>query len=381
MSDFKAAMAQLKESAAADARYKHNAAGDPAKLQTALNAYVHTRELLQAAISAPGVRDNVKAALQKKLDATEARLKELQMALEETAPITLILLEITGATFRLPASPADTVGDVESALEAASGRAATECRLVWKNKKLNDDGATLAELGITAGEVPLDMVPQDPVDGKRLRREAKVAALDANVAAAGVALAALPSRMMLCYPYTYTLHDVDFGHNYEMRRDKHMRYFRFVVGTTVEMSWGKKADGSNQSAGALAWCGCGSAPPKRRTVTGVKNNSGGRLRVSTDRGDVFINLGYGEAGRGIGRLVEALGAALAAADAKAAAQTAQPLIEALEQQQTLAETRLAELQQKLDAEVDNAKKEQLKQRIKDLESKIEAREAEIDALY
>ena len=56
-------------------------------------------------------------------------------------------------------------------------------------------------------------------------------------------------------------------------------------------------------------------------------------------------------------------------------------IEALEQQQTLAEKRLAKLQQKLDAEVDDAKKEQLKQRIKDLESKIEAREAELDNLY
>ena len=29
----------------------------------------------------------------------------------------------------------------------------------------------------------------------------------------------------------------------------------------LEMSWGKNADGSNQSSGAFAWLGCGSAPP------------------------------------------------------------------------------------------------------------------------
>eukprot|EP01043_Picozoa_sp_COSAG02_P016748 COSAG02_NODE_743_length_17764_cov_9.908916_8_plen_352_part_00 len=71
----------------------------------------------------------------------------------------------------------------------------------------------------------------------------------------------------------------------------------------------------------------------------------------------------------------------ASATAAASVRDKNEHIEALEQQQTLAEKRLAKVQQKLDAEVDNAKKEQLKQRIKDLESKIEAREAEIDALY
>jgi hypothetical protein len=84
MAEMKAALAQLKESAAADARYKsalkHNPAGDPAKLETALIAYVHTRELLKAAIATPVVKDNVKAVLQKKLEGAEGRLSELQPA-------------------------------------------------------------------------------------------------------------------------------------------------------------------------------------------------------------------------------------------------------------------------------------------------------------
>ena len=96
----------------------------------------------------------------------------------------------------------------------------------------------------------LSLAPQDPAEGVRLRSEAKVAvlraALDANVLALCAELQALPSCMMLCDGH-YT--------------DKHLRYFRFTVGETVEMSWGKNADGSNQSSGALAWLGCSSLRP------------------------------------------------------------------------------------------------------------------------
>ena len=129
----------------------------------------------------------------------------------------------------------------------------------------------------------LSLAPQDPAEGVRLRSEAKVAvlraALDANVAASETELQVLPSCMMLCEDHR----------GYE----RHMRYFRFfTVGETVEMSWGKNADGSNQSSGALAWLGCGSAPPKRRAVTGVDQvtNLSRGLTVHTDRGDIRIRM-------------------------------------------------------------------------------------------
>ena len=82
MAEMKAALSQLKESAAADARFKaalkHNAAGDPQKLQTALAGLVHARELLKVALATPGLKDNIRGALQKKLDSTDARLIELE---------------------------------------------------------------------------------------------------------------------------------------------------------------------------------------------------------------------------------------------------------------------------------------------------------------
>ena len=105
-------------------------------------------------------------------------------------------------------------------------------------------------------------------------RAALTAHSSAGIEASRAELQALPSRMILCDDYW---------------DEKHLRYFHFTVGETVEMSWGKKSDGSN-----LAWLGCGSAPPKRRTITGV---APGRvmfgaipalLTVHTDRGDVDI---------------------------------------------------------------------------------------------
>jgi hypothetical protein len=216
----------------------------------------------------------------------------------ETAPITLVLPETTGSTFRLPA-PSDTVGGVEAALAVLSGRPANEHCLLWQSKKLHDDGVTLVELGITTGEVELGLVPQDPAKGEQLRLEARLAALkaslDAHFAAVGAELQDLQlegrlssccsirrkgsrgARMMLCDSKSRVCcgcplspcKDLDPWGARDlggMGREKHMRYFRFVVGDTVVMSWGKRADGSNQSAGALAWFGCGSAPPKRRTV-------------------------------------------------------------------------------------------------------------------
>ena len=93
----------------------------------------------------------------------------------ETGPITLLITEATGAHFRLPASPADadTVGHVEAALSVASGgRPANSVRLVIENTKLHDDGITLAELKIEAGEVALGLAPQDPAEGARLRSDA-----------------------------------------------------------------------------------------------------------------------------------------------------------------------------------------------------------------
>ena len=65
------------------------------------------------------------------------------------------------------------------------------------------------------------------------------------------------------------------------------------------MSWGKNADDSSQSLGALSWLGCGSAPPKRRTVTCVAPYGGSNhimsynhviLKVRTYRGGVYIRV-------------------------------------------------------------------------------------------
>ena len=106
MTEMKAALTQLKESAAADARFKaalkHNTVGDTQKLQTALAGLVHVsaratlttagwpgrflrdclcsqaRELLKVALGVPGLKDNIRGALQKKLDMTDARLTELE---------------------------------------------------------------------------------------------------------------------------------------------------------------------------------------------------------------------------------------------------------------------------------------------------------------
>ena len=62
---------------------------------------------------------------------------------------------------------------MEAALSVASGgRPANSVRLVIENTKLHDDGITLAELKIEAGEVALGLAPQDPAEGARLRSDA-----------------------------------------------------------------------------------------------------------------------------------------------------------------------------------------------------------------
>ena len=146
----------------------------------------------------------------------------------EPGTITLLITEATGAHFRLPASPVDTVGHVgcgggaERCERWAAGQLGQQraARLVFENTKLHDDGITLAELKIEVSKVVLGLAPQDPAEGARLRSEAKVAvlraALDADVAASGTELQELPSHMMLCEDHR----------GYE----KHMRYFRFTVG-------------------------------------------------------------------------------------------------------------------------------------------------------
>jgi hypothetical protein len=81
MTELKQAMEALKESASADARFKsalkHNPAGDAGKLQTALNAYVLTVDLLEKALAADSVKDKVKAALQPKIGTVRGRFEEL----------------------------------------------------------------------------------------------------------------------------------------------------------------------------------------------------------------------------------------------------------------------------------------------------------------
>ena len=77
----------------------------------------------------------------------------------ETSSITLLITEATGAHFRLPASPANTVGHVEAAdlaaLSVASGgRPANSVRLVFENTKLHDDGTTLEDQGRQGGAQP-----------------------------------------------------------------------------------------------------------------------------------------------------------------------------------------------------------------------------------
>ena len=199
----------------------------------------------------------------------------------ETGPITLMITDRGhGRRVTLPARLArrhrrPRGGGAERCERWAAGQQ----RAARVREHEADDGITLAELKIEVGEVALGLAPQDPAEGARLRSETKVAvlraALDANVAELGAELQALSSRMML---------------RDRNEDDTHLRYFRFTVGETVEMSWGKNADGSSQSSGALAWLGCGSAPPKRRTVTGVALYRGhwAVLAVRTGRGDVHI---------------------------------------------------------------------------------------------
>jgi hypothetical protein len=149
---------------------------------------------------------------------------------------------------------------------------------VYKDLKLHDDGETLQDLGITGGEVLVvfTLVLQEQEQGARLRREAKVAVLRENIkahaAAAGAALGKLPSHMMLISVVARRETVLDFVEQKSVWKDKHMRHFRATLlrGTAVEMSWGKNADGSNQSSGACAWLGCGSVPPKRLVVAGVE---------------------------------------------------------------------------------------------------------------
>ena len=101
----------------------------------------------------------------------------------EPGTITLLITEATGAHFRLPASPVDTVGHVgcgggaERCERWAAGQLGQQraARLVFENTKLHDDGITLAELKIEVSKVVLGLAPQDPAEGARLRSVAKVA--------------------------------------------------------------------------------------------------------------------------------------------------------------------------------------------------------------
>jgi hypothetical protein len=190
-------------------------------------------------------------------------------AVEEGEPgqITAVCTEPTGSSYTVAAAPRDTVRDLEDRLTNVSGIPKDERRLVHRDEQLHNDCVTLRDLGIVEGEVAFGLVPVDPTEGARLRRAAKVTALReglrADATAAVEELGAAPRRMMLC---------TAGEHSWSPWKDKHMRYFRFtpcLQDGTVQVSWGKNADGSNQSAGAFAWLGCGSAPPKRRTVASV----------------------------------------------------------------------------------------------------------------
>eukprot|EP01043_Picozoa_sp_COSAG02_P059865 COSAG02_NODE_7707_length_2882_cov_2.810277_1_plen_623_part_10 len=85
----------------------------------------------------------------------------------------------------------------------------------------------------------------------------------------------IPNRLMLCMA---------------IGADKHMRYFHFKVGHEVVVRWGKNADGSNQSSGAFAWAGCGSVPPKQRTVKSVSccKRFRDHLSLQTAEGDEVL---------------------------------------------------------------------------------------------
>ena len=184
MTEMKAALTQLKESAAADARFKaalkHNTVGDTQKLQTALAGLVHVsaratlttagwpgrflrdclcsqaRELLKVALGVPGLKDNIRGALQKKLDMTDARLTELEPMIAQhglTLPTNAAAAHAANSgSSSVPSSPSSATAGAKNPMErslaggagtAADGaprRERTESAAWKKHQKTAVDG-------------------------------------------------------------------------------------------------------------------------------------------------------------------------------------------------------------------------------------------------
>ena len=142
--DRQAAMAQLRESAAADAKFKtalkHNADGDAAKLQTAVTAYVHAAALLRAALAGDG-KENVAAALRKKLETVEARLEELQPIIRRLGVTVPTSAEAAAAarsgSSSVPSSPAaaNSVADVSGERALAQRAVPKGLAAAWRKRQ------------------------------------------------------------------------------------------------------------------------------------------------------------------------------------------------------------------------------------------------------
>ena len=180
---------------------------------------------------------------------------------EEAAPaVSLTVRDVTGEiTVHENIHPAET--DVETfraAVAAARGTEPALLRLVRGDVPLDDGLRTLAKYGIVS-DAELELVAQTAEEGKARQAAAFRATLSAGAAAwINAQLYSMIGAVRL------KLRNADGSH-------KHRRWFVWSVGADgrLRVAWGKRRDGAEH----FAWKQLSYAAPKRRTVTGVREES------------------------------------------------------------------------------------------------------------
>ena len=173
--------------------------------------------------------------------------------------VTITVRDLTGKiTVHEGVRPAET--DVETfraAVAAARGAEPALLRLVRGDVPLDDNFRTLAECGIL-GDAELNAVSQTAAEDKARTMAGFRAALSAGAAAWIAELLAVVGAMRL------KLRNAD-GSN------KHRRWVVWSIADdgALQITWGKQPDGAEH----FAWKKLSYAAPKRRTVTGVREES------------------------------------------------------------------------------------------------------------
>eukprot|EP01045_Picozoa_sp_COSAG04_P016520 COSAG04_NODE_1385_length_6986_cov_8.400755_6_plen_444_part_00 len=179
---------------------------------------------------------------------------------EEAAPaVSLTVRDVTGeTTVHDGVRPAET--DVETfraAVAAARGTEPALLRLVRGDVPFDDGLRTLAKYGIVS-DAELELVAQTADEGKARQAAAFRATLSAGAAAW------IAEQLGSIGAVRLKLRNADGSH-------KHRRWFVWSVAAdgSLRVAWGKRRDGAEH----FAWKQLSYAAPKRRTVTGVREES------------------------------------------------------------------------------------------------------------